>query len=118
MHLARYHFRCMPFGLMMSKDVFQMEIDQIVERGPSILCVHKDLCIYGYSEKENDTTPHLMQVANNSGLVFNSRKCQIKCPQMTLYSTICTKEGMKPKQKKIQGITEMPPSELQQLSHL
>ena len=36
MHLGRYYFTHIPFGLRMSQDIFQMKMDQIVERYPDI----------------------------------------------------------------------------------
>ena len=94
----------------MSQDVLQMKMDQIVERYPSVQCIHDDLCIYGKSEKgHNINLLNLMQVASNNSLVFNSRKYQIKHPQITFYGTIFNKECMKPDPEKIQGIMKCPP---------
>ena len=53
-HLGRYTFKCMPFSLKMSRDIFQMNIDQIVERCLRVLCIHNDLCIYGKLEREHN----------------------------------------------------------------
>ena len=65
---------------------------QIVERCHGVLCIHIDLCIYGYSEKEHDANLfRLIQVANNSGFVFNSRKCQIHHPKITFHCLIFSK---------------------------
>ena len=70
------------------KDVprcFPNEMDQIVERGPSILYIHNEVCISSHPEKEQDANLlNLMQVANNNGLVFNSSKCETKHLQITL----------------------------------
>ena len=35
-------------SLKMFQDVFQMNMDQIVEQCPNILYIHDDLCVYGY----------------------------------------------------------------------
>ena len=92
----------------MSQNVFKMKMDKIVERCPGILCIHDDLCIYGHSEKEhNSNLLQLMQEASSNNLAFNSVKSQIQCPKVTFYSTIFSKEGMKPNPEKIWGITEM-----------
>ena len=49
-HLGRYKFKCIPFDLGLLKDIFQMNIDQIVERCPGILCIHDDLYVYVQNE--------------------------------------------------------------------
>ena len=56
----------MPFGLKISQDsgCFPDEMDQIVERCPSVLSIHDDLCVDGKSKKEYDSNLHsLMHVA-------------------------------------------------------
>ena len=74
-HLGRICFKCMPFGFKISQDVFQMKLDQTVERCPGILCIHHHLCIYSKSEREHDVTLlNLMHVASNDCLVVKSRK--------------------------------------------
>ena len=37
MHLSMYHFLCVPFGLKMSQDIFQMWMDDIVAQCPGVL---------------------------------------------------------------------------------
>ena len=82
-------FLCMPFGLKMLQDVFQMQMNQITNRLPGIIAIHNDICVYG-----KDTTKHdnsllkLMQTAQDHGLVFNSNKCSICQPQISFYGAI------------------------------
>ena len=79
-----------------------MKMDQILEIYFSILCIHNDLCIYIHSELEyNSNLLNLMQVASDYGLTFNSMIFSVEC--------------IKPDLDKIQGITEMSPSDVQQL---
>ena len=46
-HNGRYRFLCMPFGLKMSQDMFQMRMDQTTDRLPGVIAIHDDICIYG-----------------------------------------------------------------------
>ena len=41
-HCGRYRFLLMPFGLKMSQDVFQMQMDQATDRLPGIIAIHDD----------------------------------------------------------------------------
>ena len=71
----------MPFGLGMSMNVFQVKMDQRVEKGNSVLWIHDDLGIYSCSEKEYDTNLfNLKWIVSNNCLIFNKRKCQTKHP--------------------------------------
>ena len=97
-----------PLWLKNVLDCLQMKMDQFIDRCLNILCIHDDLFLYGKSEKEHDIIlPNLMQVTSNI-VLFNSRKCQRKCLQITFCGAIFSK-GMKPDPEKIQGITEMAP---------
>ena len=58
-----------------------MKIDHIIERWERFLCIHGDLCGYGKLEKEHDI--NLMKVGSNNGLIYNTRKSQIKYLQVT-----------------------------------
>ena len=42
----------MPFGLKMSKDVFQMHIDQVSNCIPSMIAMHVDIGDYGQMTEE------------------------------------------------------------------
>ena len=71
----------MPFGLVMSQDVFQQKMDQILEQCPGTIGIADDVAVFGQTEEEHEQNLHnLMQVAAKSGLVFNSKKCIIKAP--------------------------------------
>ena len=55
---SRYRFLCMPFGLKMSQDVFQMRMDQITDRLPGVIAIHDDICIYGKNTRTTWQTFH------------------------------------------------------------
>ena len=76
--LGRFCFQRMPFGLVMSQDVFQQKMDQILEQCLGTIGIADDVAVFGRTEEEHDQSLHnLMQVAAKSGLVFNSKKCII-----------------------------------------
>ena len=78
MHKGCYQFLCMPFGLKMSQDVFQMQMDQITNRLPGVIAIHDDICVFGKDTAEHDyNLLQLMKTAQGHGLVFNSSKCAI-----------------------------------------
>ena len=68
----------MPFGLVMSQDVYQQRLDLILEKCPGTLGIADDIAVYGKTKTEHDKHLHnLMKVARDNGLVFNSEKCAI-----------------------------------------
>ena len=117
-HKGHYRFKRMPFGAKMSQDVFQMEMDLIMERCPGVISIHDDIVVYGVSDEDHDANLiNLLNVAQIEGLVLNSKKLELKCPRISFFGVEYSTDGMHPCPKKIQGITEMtPPIDKQQLS--
>ena len=67
-HKGCYRYLCIPFGLKMSQDVFQMCMDQITDRLPGIIAIHNDICVYGKTREEHDTNLlQLMKTASKNG---------------------------------------------------
>ena len=101
-HKGRYHFLHMPFGLKMSRDVFQMWMDQITNRLPGVIAIHDDICVFGKDTAEHDyNLLQLMKTAQGHGLVFNSSKCAICKSQISFYGAIFTVQGMRPDPAKV-----------------
>ena len=108
-HKGCYWYLCMPFGLKMSQDVFQMYMDKITNKLPGIIAIHNDICVYGKTREEHDTNLlQLMKTASKNGLVFNRHKCSIRQPQITFYGAILTSKEMKPDPTKIQALQDLP----------
>ena len=70
----RFCFRRMPFGLVMSLDVFMQRMDMILEKCPGTIGLIDD--VIGKTKEEHDRNLHnLMRIAQIEGLCFNSEKC-------------------------------------------
>ena len=54
MHRGKYRFLHLPFGLKMSQDIFQMQMDQATDHLPGLIAIHDDICIYGHTPEEHD----------------------------------------------------------------
>ena len=97
----------MPFGLKMSNDVFQMQMDQITDRFPGMVAIHGDICVYGKDTTEHDRNLlQFMKRATQQGLVLNSRKCAIHQSHL-LNGTIFTAQGIKPDPAKVQAFQDL-----------
>ena len=109
----------MPFGLVMSQDVFQQKMDQILEQCPGTIGIADDVAVFGRTEEEHDQNLHnLMQVAAKSGHVFNSKKCIIKAPRIHFSGMVYNADGAHLDPKRVEDIKALPPpsneAELQQ----
>ena len=54
MHHGRYRLLHMPFGLKMSQDIFQMQMNQATDHLSGIIVIHDDICIYSCTPKDYD----------------------------------------------------------------
>ena len=107
-HKGRYRFRRMPFGAKMSQNVFQMNMDLIMERCPGVISIHDDIVVYGTREEDYDAyLSNLLNIPQLEGLVLTSKKLKLKRPRVSFFGAEYSAEGMHPCPKKIQGITEM-----------
>ena len=113
-HLGWYRFLRVPFGLKMSQDIFQMQMDDIVAQCPGVLAIHDDIFIYGKDDRDHDANIiNLFNVVQKEGLIFNSTKCSIKQDSVTFFGVFSAK-GYSPDPAKIQGITEMTAPQMKQ----
>ena len=46
----------MPFSLKMSKDIYQMHMDQIIEQCPGAICIQDDIMVYWKTLNEYNKT--------------------------------------------------------------
>ena len=113
-HRGRLRFLRMPFGAKMSRDVFQLWMDAILEQCPGI---HNDMVIFGVDQKDHDTNLiNLLNICQKEGLVLNSKKLELQRERVTFFGAEYSAQGMHPDPKKVQGITEMTaPTDKQQL---
>ena len=53
-HRGRLRFLRMPFGAKMSQDVFQMQMDAILEQCPGVIGIHDDMVIYRVDQEDHN----------------------------------------------------------------
>ncbi|XP_063953999.1 uncharacterized protein K02A2.6-like [Lytechinus pictus] len=106
---GRYSYKRMPFGLVMSQDVFQHRMDQILEQCTGVIGIADDIVVFGDSQQSHDRNLHaLMEVAAKSGLKFNSNKCSINQERVVFFGMVYDKHGVHPDPAKVQAVRSMP----------
>lgn len=109
---GRYRFRRLPFGLIVSQDVFQKQLDTAFEGLNGVTGIADDTFVYGSSEEEHDRNlTKLMERAQQKGVVFNKAKLQFKCKEVGFFGHTWTPQGIKPDNKKVSAIIDMKPPE-------
>ena len=106
---GRYRFLRLPFGLVVSQDVFQQRMDTILEKCPGCTGIADYVAVYGRTEKEHDDNlMNLMMGAQENGLIFNSAKCIIKAREIPSFGLIYTADGVKPDPNRVEAIRALP----------
>ena len=109
---GRYRFKRLPFGLVVSQDVFQKQLDTAFEGLDSVTGIADDTFVYGSSEVEHDRNlTKLMERAQQKVVVFNEDKVQFKCKKVSFFGHTWTPQGIKPDNKKVSAIIDMKPPE-------
>ena len=106
---GRYCFQRLPFGLSVSQDIFQQQMDNILQQTPGCVGIADDVVVYGQTEKEhNENLIRLFEVAKKEGLVFNSAKCMINTSQISFFGSMYSDKGISPDPSRINDIHRMP----------
>ena len=112
---GRLQYKRMPFGMKMSQDVFQIQMDRILEQCPGVIGIHDDVIIYGYTWEDHDANLiNFLNVCQMEGLCLSSKKLELRRDRVSFFGAIYSREGVEPDPKKIQGIKEMTVPETKQ----
>ena len=112
---GRLRYKRMPFGMKMSQDVFQIQMDHILEQCPGVIGIHDNVIIYGYTREDHDANLiNFLNVCQMEGLCLSSKKLELCCDRVSFFGAIYSREVVKPDPRKIQGIEEVTVPETKQ----
>ena len=112
---GRLRYKRMPFGMKMSQDVSQIQMDRILEQCPAVIGIHDDVIIYGYTREDHDANLiNLLNVCQMEGLCLSSKKLELCHDRVSFFGAVYSREGVEPDPRKIQGIEEMTAPETKQ----
>ena len=78
----------------MLQDVFQMRMDDIIERIKGIISIHDDICVFGKTQQKHDENLlQLRKIAQQHSPCINSNECQISQQQISFYEAIFQQKG-------------------------
>lgn len=88
---GRYCFLRMPFGLQMSRDIFQFKIDETYRDCRGAIGIADDVTVYGKNAKEHDLHLHeTMEHRKKAGIKPNDEKCVIKAKECNFFGMLYT----------------------------
>lgn len=106
----RYRFTRMLFGLNVSQEIFQRELDSSLEGLTGVTGIADDNFVYGKTEEHDENVRKLMERARVKGVKFNKEKLQLKCKLVSFFGHTWSPQGIKP-ENKVPAILDMKPPE-------
>ena len=107
---GRFRYNRLPFGIVVSQDVFQRKMDEVFSDLQGITGIADDTFVYGSSEEEHDKNLlRRLDRARTKNIKFNPTKLQLKVKETTFFGHIWTKQGLKPDPGKVSDIVDMQP---------
>mgnify|MGYP001557088947 CR=1 FL=1 len=105
---GRYAFKRLPFGVCSASEVFQREMENIVEDLEGVEVIVDDLLIWGSTKEEHDKRLRsVLERAREQGLRFNPEKSQVCLSSVTYVGHTLSKDGLTPDHKKVEAVQQM-----------
>ena len=102
---GRLRYKRMPFGMKMSQDVFQIQMDRILEQCPSVIGIHDDVIIYGYTREDHDSNLiNFLNMCQMEGLCLSSKKLELRRDKVSFFGAIYSWEGIHPGQRRYRAL--------------
>ena len=100
---GRYRWRCLPFRLSTSSEIFQKHLNQVLENLPGVLCIVDNILIYGSGDaNEEVTTDHdrnlqnLLQRCLDRSIVLSPEKMKLQRKEVPFMGHFLMSTGLKP----------------------
>ena len=94
---GRYRFKRLPFGVIVSQDIFQQKLDKIYRNIPNVTGIADDIIVSGASEQEHDEAfVRMLKATQANNVSLNSGKLQFKKQQVNFYGHTLTVKGIPP----------------------
>ena len=107
---GKYCFTRLPFGLKVSSDVFQQQLDAVLAQLHNITNIADDVLVNAPDDRQHDIALLvLLHAARQNGIKFNSKKMQFRTAEVQFYGQVLTPDGMKLSDSQTEAIQKMEP---------
>ena len=90
---GRYRWRRLPFGLKVSREIFQNRLQQTLERLDNVHCVAGDIMIHCYDDSDLCIkVQRLFQRCMEHGIKVNLKKCRYNVDEIPFLGHVVTAE--------------------------
>ena len=107
---GRFRWLRLPFGLTVSREIFQKRLHQALEGPEGIRCIADDVIVWGRSNEEHDARVSLfLQRCNEIGISLNKEKCRFGLREIPFMGHVVSNKGLKPDPSKLEVVLKMEP---------
>ena len=86
---GRLRYQRMPFGMKMSQDVSQIQMDHILEQCPGVIGIHNDVIIDRYAREDHDANLiNFLNVCQIELLCLSSKKLELHRDRVSFFSVV------------------------------
>ena len=102
---GRYRFKRLPFGIVVSQDIFQRKLDDIYKNIPNVTGIADDIIVFGSTEEEHDRAfVNMLEATRANNVSLNSEKLQFKQPSVNFFGHKLTADGILPAADKLEAL--------------
>lgn len=102
---GRYRFKRLPFGIVVSQDIFQRKLDDIYMNMPNITGIADDIIVFGSTEDEHDQAfVNMLETTRANNVSLNSAKLQFKQQSVNFFGHTLTEDGICPAADKLEAL--------------
>ena len=95
--VGRYRFKRLPFGIVVSQDIFQRKLDDIYKNIPNVTGIADDIIVFGSAEEEHDNAfVNMLEATRANNVSLNSEKLQFKQPSVNFFGHELAADGILP----------------------
>ncbi len=117
---GRYRFKRLPFGVIVSQDIFQRKLDEVYNGIPNVMGIADDILVCGSTEQEHDHAfIEMLKATRAHNVSLNSEKLQFKQSKIDFFGHTLTEKGIQPAKDKLETIRNIKtPSNVKELQTL
>ena len=101
-------FKRLPFGVILSQDIFQRKLDEVYKGIPNVVGIADDIVVCGNTEQEHDRAfIEMLKTTRAHNGCLNSKKQQFKQSKVDFFGHTLTDQGIQPAEDKLEAIRNM-----------
>ena len=112
---GRYRYLRMPFGISVAPEEFKCKLQEKLTGLEGVEILRDDLLVVGYGDTQEEADANhdenlrkLLDRAREVKLKLNSKKMNLKKPQVKFMGHVISKDGLKPDPDKVKAVENMP----------